>query len=75
MLEICDKVSTDKLNRHAVVYRHLISLNEQFCLKLFGRIDSVARVLIFNDAFSELIQMAQNDYLNNYYERIIKNTI
>lgn len=75
MIEVCDNISTKVLDKHAVVYNHLVELNERQWRKIYGKITAVMRVLIFNDAFSELIQMAQGQYLDDYYQRIRNNAV
>ena len=68
-------ITTNKLDKHAVVYEHLSELYEKQWKTIFGKIDGAMRVMIFCQAFSELIAMAQNNYLNDYYERIIRNAV
>ena len=63
------------LDKHAVVYEHLSNLYEHFWLEVFGKLESWMRVLIFQQAFSELVAMAQDGYLNEYYERIIRKAV
>lgn len=75
MIEISDNVSTDKLDKYAVVYEHLINMYEQQWIKIFGKLDGAKRVMIFCDAFNELIEMAQSKYLNDYYKRIRNNAV
>lgn len=75
MIELCDNVSTNVLDKHAVVYEHLTNLYESQYRTIYGRLTGVLRVLIFQHAMSELIEMAQNNYLENYYERIIRNAV
>lgn len=65
----------EKLDKHAIVYNHLSNLYEKQWLEVFGKLDSVMRVLIFHQAFSELIAMAQQGYLDNYYQRILRNAV
>jgi len=67
--------STNVLDKHAVVYEHLSSLYEKQWLTVYGKLTAVMRVLIFHQAFSELITMAQNKYLDDYYERIIRRAV
>ena len=67
--------STDKLDKHAVVYEHLTNLYEKQWLEIFGRLDAAMRTLIFCQAFSEMISMAQGNYLNEYFERIKRNAV
>lgn len=68
-------ITANKLDKHAVVYEHLANLYEKQWQTVFGKVTAVMRVLIFQQAFSELVAMAQNHYLDSYYERIIKNAV
>ena len=75
MIEIKDNKPQSVLDRHAVVYVHLTELYERQWLTVYGKITAVMRVLIFHQAFSELIAMAQDDYLDGYYKRILKDAV
>lgn len=75
MIEIQDNLSTDKLHTHAVVFNHLLDLYERQWLTIYKKLDGVKRFLIFNQAFSEMIYMAQEKYLKDYYERIRNNAV
>ena len=75
MIELCDNKPQKVLDKHAVVYEHLININEQRWFTIFGKLDGAKRAMIFCDAFNELIQMAQGKYLDDYYERIRNNAV
>jgi len=66
---------TKALDKHSVVYEHLTNIYESQWKTVYGKITAVMRVLIFQQAFRELIEMAQGGYLNDYYERIINNAV
>ena len=68
-------ITENKLDKHSVVYEHLMNLYEKQWKTIYGNITAVMRVLIFHQAFSELIEMAQGGYLNDYYERIIRKAV
>lgn len=75
MIEVADNQDKKVLDKHAVVYEHLSNLYEKQWLEIYGKLTHDKRVLIFNKAFSELIAMAQGDYLDDYYQRIKKDAI
>lgn len=66
---------TERLDKHAVVYEHLINMYEHQWQTVFGRLNGAMRAMIFCDAFNEMIQMAQGNYLDDYYERIRNNAV
>lgn len=68
-------LSTNPLDKHAVVYEHLRNLYEKQWLEVYGHLTAVMRMLIFHQAFSELVAMAQDKYLDDYYNRIMKNAV
>lgn len=68
-------LTENKLDRYGVVYEHLSELYEKQYKQIFGRLNGVLRVLIFHQTYSELVQMAQAGYLNDYYERIKRNAV
>lgn len=63
------------LDKHAVVYEHLSNLYEHFWLEIFGKLEGWMRVMIFQEAFSELVAMAQDGNLDSYYERIMRKAV
>lgn len=75
MIEVRDRVSTDKLHKHAVVFNHLLDLYEKQWLTVYEKLDGIKRALIFEQAFGEMIYMAQEKYLKDYYERIKNNAV
>ena len=75
MIEVQDNVSTDKLHKHAVVFNHLLEVYEKQWLTVYEKLDGAMRAMIFCDAFSEMIQMAQGKYLVDYYNRIRNNAV
>ena len=75
MIEIADNVPQKVLYKHAIVYDHLINLYEKQWLTVYNKLDGVMRTLIFCQTMDELIRMAQEKYLDNYYERITRNAV
>ena len=75
MIEIADNKPQSVLDCHAVVYRHLINLYEHFWIDVFGKLDGVMRTLIFCESFNEMIAMAQNNYIDDYYKRIKRKAV
>ena len=75
MIEMRDNIPQRVLSKHAIVYEHLSNLYERQWLTLFNKLNGTMRTLIFCQAMDELIRMAQNKYLDNYYERIIRNAV
>ena len=75
MIEVADNIPQKVLEKHAVVYDHLINLYERQWLTVYNKLDGVMRVLIFCQTMDELVRMAQEKYLENYYERITRNAV
>lgn len=60
---------------HTAVYNHLVQMYQRFYLEIFEYLTMQHQALISFDAYQEMIQMAQEGNLKNYYERIRRNAI
>lgn len=60
---------------YTTVYNHLYSMNEHLVSAVFPKITPELRAIMSNDAYSEMIQMAQAGYLKDYYERLMKGAV
>ena len=55
---------------HTAIYNHLYEMNEHFVSSVFPTITPELRAIMSHDAYAEMIQMAQNRLLEDYYNRL-----
>ena len=60
---------------HRFVYNHLYDMNERINRNIYPKITPELMALMSHDAYKEMIQMAQEGYLQNYYDRLIKGQV
>lgn len=59
----------------SVVYNHLVQLYQKFYMAAFEYLTMEHQALISYEAYRETIQMAQDGYIKDYYERIKRNAV
>lgn len=66
------EVATDMRN---CVYVHLVELYTKFAIETFGFLTPDLVKIVSLTAREELLQMIQNGYIKDYYERMKKNAV
>lgn len=66
---------TEVIDIHKEVYEHLYNMNEKLVSNVFHKITPELIAAMSQDAYSEMIQMAQAGYLNSYYERLKRGAV
>lgn len=64
-----------KQDMYTIVYNHLTDLYAKMYFKIRPVLSLQERALISATAYSEMIQMAQQGYIYDYYQRIQKGAV
>lgn len=75
MLEVCDSLQERVHYKKNVVFQHLLKLYEKYYTDVFGKLNGALRMMVFLQSFNEVIYMSQEKYIDDYYERIIRNAV
>ena len=57
------------------VYNHLYDMNSRLVSEVFPKITPELMAIMSHDAYSEMIQMAQAGYLEDYYNRLKRGAV
>ena len=60
---------------YTAVYNHLYDMNKRIVSSIFPTITPELMKIMSNDAYKEMIQMAQAGYLGSYYDRLQKGAV
>lgn len=64
-----------KNDMYRAVYNHLYDMNEKIVQTVFNKITPELQAIMSKDAYTEMIQMAQEGYIESYYERLINKAV
>lgn len=66
---------TEAIDIHREVYEHLYKMNERYATNVLPKITPEVIAMISQDAYSEMLQMAQSGVLKDYYDRLTKGAV
>lgn len=66
---------TEAIDIHKEVYEHLYKMNEKIVSSVYPKITPELMAIMSQDAYSEVIQMAQAGILGAYYDRLAKDAV